>query len=81
MPIELTCIAMLIANAILISLIIIIVKKFKLNKLRNYIQQLENEKLQGHEEILQLQYEISVYTEKRTMTNRPSSRFELINMN
>ena len=81
MPIELTCAVLLVANAILILLIIMLAKKFKLNKLRNYIKELENEKLENHEEILSLQYEISLYTEKRNVPNRKATRFELINMN
>lgn len=81
MPIEFTCVAMLIANAILICLIVMLVKKFKINKLRNYVQQLENEKLDDHEEILKLQYEISHFAGNDKMPNRMPSRFKLIYMN
>jgi hypothetical protein len=81
MPIEFTCLIMLIANAILAVLIIMLVKKFKLNKLRNYIQQLENEKLDDHEEILKLQYEISYKTQKQQQPVRMPIGLEVMNMN
>jgi hypothetical protein len=81
MPIELTCLIMLIANAILLALIIMLVKKFKVSKLRSYIRQLETEKLEDHQEILQLHSEISLVKEKRQTTSRTPLKFEVINMN
>jgi hypothetical protein len=81
MPIELTCLIMLIANAILVMLIIMLVKKFKVKNLKNYIRQLEKEKLEDNEEILKLQYEISFVSEKQELTSLMPVRFEVMNMN
>lgn len=72
---------MLVINVILGLLIFVLIKKFKVTKLKNYIRQLEMEKLEDHEEILELQYEISLVQNKQMVPNRVAAKFATLNMN
>jgi hypothetical protein len=81
MSVEFTCFVMLVINVILGLLIFVLIKKFKVTKLKNYIRQLEMEKLEDHEEILELQYEISLVQNKQMVPNRVPAKFATLNMN
>ncbi len=81
MSVEFTCFVMLVINVILGLLIFVLIKKFKVTKLKNYIRQLEMEKLEDHEEILELQYEISLVQNKQMVPNRVAAKFATLNMN
>jgi len=73
MPIELICFIVFIINANLIVLIILLIKKFKINRLRDCIISLENEKLENHAEILELHAKLfSGHGENQYTFQRPN---------
>jgi len=81
MPIELICFIVFIINANLIVLIVILIKKFKLNQLRNCIRGLENEKLENHAEILELHARLfSGQKEGQSVSQKPNHS-KVVSMN
>jgi hypothetical protein len=81
MPIELICFIIFLINANLIVLIIILIKKFKINGLRDCIRSLENEKLENHAEILELHAKLCSGTRENQFAFNKPNQSRVITMN